>query len=110
VRIKHFTFLAQLEAEGQVGPSQEGSQINGNWSLAQDVCANALELSVLLEALKARHRSSDAFAEGFKKALIRVGSSCVGFWEHQEYAPSTSHRSSSLIAEVMNVDNLKSGI
>jgi hypothetical protein len=42
--------------------------------------------------------------------LISAGSSCVVFSEHQEYTPSTSHRSSSLTAEVMNVDNLKSGI
>jgi hypothetical protein len=42
--------------------------------------------------------------------LISAGSSCVVFLEHQEYIPSASHRSSSLTAEVMNVDNLKSGI
>jgi hypothetical protein len=49
----HFTFLEQLETSGQVGLSQLGSQINGSWSLAQDVRASALEFSVLLEALKA---------------------------------------------------------
>jgi hypothetical protein len=50
----NFTFLAQLEAAGQVGLSHEGSQINGKLLLAQDVRASALELSELLEALKAR--------------------------------------------------------
>jgi hypothetical protein len=48
------TFLAQLEVSGQVGPSQEGSQINGKRLFAQEVRASALELSLLLEALKAR--------------------------------------------------------
>jgi hypothetical protein len=52
-----FTFLAQLEVAGQVGRSQDGSQIKGNLSLVQDVCVSALELSVLLEALKARQWS-----------------------------------------------------
>jgi hypothetical protein len=50
----HFTFLAQLEAAGQVGLSQEGSQIKGKLSLLQEVRDNALELSLLLEASKAR--------------------------------------------------------
>jgi hypothetical protein len=49
------TFLTQLEAStGQVGPSEEGSQMKGKLFLVQDVRANVLELSVLLEALKAR--------------------------------------------------------
>jgi hypothetical protein len=51
------TFLAQLEVSGQVGPSQEGSQINGNFLLAQEVRAIALALSELLEALNARQWS-----------------------------------------------------
>jgi hypothetical protein len=50
----YFTFLAQLEAAGQVGLSQEGSQIKGKLSLLQEVRDNALELSLLLEASKAR--------------------------------------------------------
>jgi hypothetical protein len=52
-----FTFLTQVKAAGQVGPAQGNSQMNGKRSLAQDVCAIALELSALLEELKARQRS-----------------------------------------------------
>jgi hypothetical protein len=103
------TFLAQLEAAGQVGPAHGSSQMNGKRSLAQDVCAIALELSALLEALKARQRSCDEFVEGFKKDLIRVGSISAEFWVHQEYIPCNSHLSPSFEAEVMKVDNLKSG-
>jgi hypothetical protein len=54
MRSKHFTFLTQLETPGQGFLSEEGSQIKGKLSSAQDVCESALELSVLLEALKAR--------------------------------------------------------
>jgi hypothetical protein len=103
-----FTFLAHPEAAGQVGPAQGCSQMKGNWSLAQDVCTSALELSMLLEALKARQRSIEVFTEGFKKDLSMLGSNCVVFWEHQEYIPCNSHPSPSFEAEVMNVDNLKS--
>jgi hypothetical protein len=105
--VVYFTFLAQLAAAGHVGPAHGGSQINGNWLLAQDVCVSALELSVLLEALKARHRSLVAFAAGFKYVLIRSGISFV-FCEHQEYTPCTSHASPSFEAEVMKVESLKS--
>jgi hypothetical protein len=104
-----FTFLTQLDGAGQVGPAQGGSQINGNWLLAQDVCASALELSALMVALKARQRSCDEFVEGFKKDFTRLGSSCVEFCEHQEYIPCKSHLSPSFEAEVVNVVNLKSG-
>jgi hypothetical protein len=100
----------QLDATGQVEPLQEGSQIKGNLSLAQDVWVIAVELSVLLEALKARQRSCDAFADGFKNDLMRLGIiSCVVFWaEHHEYTPCTSQLAPSFEAEVMNVDSLKS--
>jgi hypothetical protein len=87
---------------------QRGSQIYGSWLLAQDVCVRALELSLLLEALKARHRSLVAFAVGFKNVLIRSGRSLV-FWEHQLYTPFTSHSWPSFDAEVINVESLKSG-
>jgi hypothetical protein len=72
------------------------------------VCDSALELSVLLEALKARQRSCDAFAVGFKNDLIRRGRSGAAFLEHQEYIPCISHMLPSFEPEVMNVDNLKS--
>jgi hypothetical protein len=45
----------------------------------QDVCASALELSVLLEALNARQRSCVAFGDGFKKDLTIAGISCIVF-------------------------------
>jgi hypothetical protein len=56
-RSKQFTFFTQLETSVHVGSWQEGSQIKGKVSLAQEVRANALELSALLEALKARQWS-----------------------------------------------------
>jgi len=105
-----FTFLAQFAGVGQVGPVQRGSQIYGSWLLAQDVCVSALELSELLDALKARQRSLVAFAVGFKNILMRSGMSLVFLvLEHQEYPPCTSHISPSFEPEVMNVDSLKSG-
>jgi hypothetical protein len=76
---KRFTFLAHSDTAGQVGPAQGCSQIKGNWSLVQDVCASALELSVLLDALKARQRSCVAFGDGFKKDLTIAGISCIVF-------------------------------
>jgi hypothetical protein len=72
-----FTFLTQLAAAGQVGAMQSGSHTKGNWSLAQDVCVRALELSLPLEALKAKQRSLLAFAAGFKNDLMRSGRSFV---------------------------------
>jgi hypothetical protein len=81
--VQYITFLTQLAAAGQVGPLQRGSHIKGSWLLAQDVCVRALELSVLLEALKARQRSLVALSVGFKKVLMRSGMSFV-FWEHHE--------------------------
>jgi hypothetical protein len=81
--------------------------MKGIWLLAQDVCVRALELSVLLEALKARQRSLVAFAGGFRNVLMRSGMSFV-FCEHHEYPACTSHLSPSFEAEVMNVDSLKS--
>jgi len=44
-------------APGQVGLSEDGSQMKGKLFSVQEVRASALELSVLLEALKARQRS-----------------------------------------------------
>jgi hypothetical protein len=97
----------QLAAAGQVGAMQSGSHTKGNWSLAQDVCVSALELSELLEALKTRQRSLVAFAAGFKYDLMRSGIILV-FCEHHEYPPCTSHISPSFEAEVINDDSLKS--
>jgi hypothetical protein len=84
---------------------QSGSHIKGNWSLAQDVCISALELSLTLEALNARQRSLVAFAGGFKYDFMRSGISLV-FWVHQVYPPCTSHISPSFEAEVINDDSL----
>jgi hypothetical protein len=110
LKIWDFTFLAHFEAAGQVGPEQRGSQINGKRSLVHGVRIIALELSALLDALKARQRLWNASNDGFKNDCIMSGISFVWFWEHQEYSPSTSHLSPSLTPEVMNVDNLKSVI
>jgi hypothetical protein len=76
--------------------------------LVQGVCERALVLSALLDELKARQRLWNSLAKGFINVFIKVGSSCVLFWEHQEYTPCTSHLSPSFTAEVINVDNLKS--
>jgi hypothetical protein len=51
------TFLTHVDAAGQFGAAHGGSHMYGKRSLVQDVCASALELSLLLEALKARQRS-----------------------------------------------------